>query len=75
MRIPHERIIINAVIKRLEEAIGVYAKDECSVPAGMGKYMPVQTNCGVTGDVLIKISDKTIPGLVVSEIVKMSRKS
>ena len=29
----------------------------------------MQTNCGVTGDVLIKISDKTVPGLVLPEIV------
>ena len=35
----------------------------------MGKYIPVQTNRGVTGDVLIKLSDKTVPGLVLPEIV------
>ena len=35
----------------------------------MGKYIPVQTNRGVTGDVLIEISDKTIPRLVLPEIV------
>ena len=35
----------------------------------MGKYIPVQTNHGVTGDVLIEISDKTIPGLLLPEIV------
>ena len=35
----------------------------------MGKYIPVQTNHEITGEVLIKISDKTIPGLVLSEIV------
>ena len=40
-----------------------------SIPAGMGKYIPVQTNRGVTGDVLIEISDKTIPRLVLPEIV------
>ena len=35
----------------------------------MGKYIPVQKNLGVTGDVLIEISDKTIPGIVLPEIV------
>ena len=35
----------------------------------MGKYIPVQLNRGMTGDVLIDISDKTIPGLVLPEIV------
>ena len=35
----------------------------------MGKYIPVQTNRGVTGAVLIEISDKTIPGLVLPEVV------
>ena len=34
----------------------------------MGKYILVQTNRGVTGDVLIEISEKTIPGLVLPEI-------
>ena len=68
-RNPHEKISINVVSERLEEAIGAYAQDECSTPSGMGKYIPMQTNCGVTGDVLIKISDKTVPGLVLPEIV------
>ena len=31
--------------------------------------IPMQTNRGVTGEVLIEISDKTIPGLVLPEIV------
>ena len=35
----------------------------------MGKYIPVHTNRGVNGDVLIQITDKTIPGLVLPEIV------
>ena len=35
----------------------------------MGKYIPVLTNPGVTGDVLIEVSDKTIPELVLPEIV------
>ena len=68
-RIPCERICINAVSERPKEAIGVYAKDKCSIPTGMGKYIPAQTNCGATGYVLIEICDKNIPGLVLPEIV------
>ena len=34
----------------------------------MGKYIPVQMNRGVTGDVLIEISDTTVPGLALPEI-------
>ena len=47
----------------------VYGKDICSIPARMGKYIPVQMNCEITGEVLIEIRDKTIPGLVLPEIV------
>ena len=67
-RIPREKISINVVRKRPEEAIGVYAQEECSIPDGMGKYNPVQTDRGVTGDFLIEISDKNEPGLVLPEI-------
>ena len=35
----------------------------------MGKYIPVQTNRGITGDVLIEISDNTMTGLIPPEIV------
>ena len=35
----------------------------------MGKYIPVQTNRDIQGDVLIKISDNTVPGLILPEIV------
>ena len=35
----------------------------------MGKYVSVQTNCDIQGDVLIKIRDKTVPGLIPPEIV------
>ena len=38
----------------MEENVGVYAKEECSIPAGMGKYIPVQTNREIKGDVLIE---------------------
>ena len=47
----------------------VYVQEERSIPAGMGKYIHVQTNCGVTGDVLIEISNKTVSGLILHEIV------
>ena len=47
----------------------MYAKEDFSMPAGMGKYIPVQTNHEITGEVLIEISDKTILGLVLPEIV------
>ena len=47
----------------------MYAQEECSIPAEMGKYIPVQTDPGVTGEVLIEISDKTEPGLVLPESV------
>ena len=68
-RIPRERISINTLIERPEDAVGVYAKDTCSIPAGMGKYIPVQTNREITGEVLIEISDKIIPRLVLPKIV------
>ena len=68
-RIPREKISINVVRERLEETVGVYLQEECSIPAGMGKYIPVQTTHGVTGDILIEISDKTVPGLILPEIV------
>ena len=42
---------------------------ECFIPTEMGKYIPVQTNCGITGDVLIEISNKTMNGLILPEIV------
>ena len=57
------------VSERPEEAVGVYAQEECSIPAGMGKFIPIQMNRGVTGDVLIEIIDKTVPGLILPEIV------
>ena len=44
-RIPRVKISINALTERLKEAVRVYAKDDCSIPVGMGKYIPVQTNC------------------------------
>ena len=55
--------------ERPEEAAGVYVMVDCSIPAEMGKYIPVQTNCEITGEVLIEIRDKTIPRLVLPDIV------
>ena len=73
-RIPREKISINEVSERPDEAVGVNSQDDCSIPAGMGKYIPVQTNRGVAGDVLIEISDKRVPGLELPEIVHNVKK-
>ena len=35
----------------------MYAKEDCSIPAGMGKYIQEQTNHEITGEVLIEVSD------------------
>ena len=67
-------IRVNILNERPEEATGEYAKEDCSIPTGMGKYIPVQTNREITGEVLIEISDKTIPGLVLPEIVYNMKK-
>ena len=41
----------------------------------MGKYIPVQTNREIQGDVLVKISNKIMLGLILPEIVfKVKRK-
>ena len=68
-RIPNEKIGVSTLSERPEETVGVYAKDDCSILAGMGKYIPVQSNREITGEVLIEISNKTIPRLVLPEIV------
>ena len=41
---------------------------------GMGKYILLQMNREITGEVLIEVSDKTIPGLVLPEIVNNIKK-
>ena len=64
-----EKITINVIKDGVEENVGVYAKEQCSIPAGMGKYIPVQTNCEIQGDVLVKINEKTSTGLLLPEIV------
>ena len=35
----------------------------------MGKYIPVQTNLEIQGDILVEIRDKTMTGLILPEIV------
>ena len=35
----------------------------------MEKYIPVQTNHEIKGDFLVKMSDKTVTGLILPEIV------
>ena len=47
---------------------GVHPEDDLH-GGGMGKYIPGQTNNEIIGEVLIEISDKTIPWLVLPEIV------
>ena len=43
-RIPREKVTINVLKDGLAENVGVYAKEQCSIPAGTGKYIPVHTN-------------------------------
>ena len=61
-RIPCDKISINVVSERPEEVVEVYTQEECSIPSEMGKYIPEQINHGVIGDILIDISDQTVPG-------------
>ena len=56
--IPREKITINVLKDGVEENVGVYDKEQCSIPAGMGKYIPVQTNREVQGDVLSRSMTK-----------------
>ena len=51
---------INVIKDGVEENLRVYSKEHCSIPAGMGKYIPVQTNHEIQGDVLVEIGDKTV---------------
>ena len=68
-RIPREKININVLKDVVEESVGVYAKEQCSIPAGMGKHIPVQTNLEIQGDVLVERSNITMTGLKLPEIV------
>ena len=62
-------IYINVLKEKVEENVEVYTKEECSILAEMGKYIPVQTNPEIKGDVLIEISNKTVMVLILLEIV------
>ena len=62
-----DKISINILQDGVEENFGEYATEQCSIPAGMGKYNTVQTNPEKQGDVLVEISDKTVPGLILHE--------
>ena len=73
-RTPLEKISIIALKERTEETVVVYAKESFSISVGMGKYIPVQTNQEITGEVLIEVNDKTIPGLVLRSFI-ISRRS
>ena len=50
-RIPREKININVLKDGVEENVGVYAKEQRSIPAGMRKYIPVQTKRVIKGEV------------------------
>ena len=39
-RIPHEKISINTLNERPEEALGVYAKEDCLIPTGNSEIHP-----------------------------------
>ena len=47
-RIHQEKINVNTLNERPEETTGVSAKEDCSISAGMGKYIPVQTKREIT---------------------------
>ena len=68
-RIPRKKININVLKDGVEENVGVYTKEQCSISAGMGKYIPMQTNYKIQGDVSVEISHKTLMGLILPEIV------
>ena len=57
------------VYAKEQENVGVYAKEQCSIPAGMGKYITVQTNQKIHGDVIVETNDRTVAGLIQPEIV------
>ena len=48
-----ENINVNVLKDGVEKNVRVYAKEQCSIPAGMGKYIPVQINREIQGDVLV----------------------
>ena len=73
-RIPREKVTINALKDVLAGNVGVYAKEQCSIPAGTGKYIPVQTNQEIYEDVLIEANNKTATGFILSEIIYNARK-
>ena len=58
----------------LAENMAMYAKEQCSIPAGTGKYIPVQTNREIHGNVLVEANNRTVTGLILPEIVYNARK-
>ena len=64
----HQQEVWRSVTKEVRRGCGVYPKDACSIPAGMGKYIPVQTSRDIKEEVLIEASNKTIPGLILPDI-------
>ena len=73
-RIPREKVAINVLKDVAEEGVGVYAKEHCSIPAEMGKYIQVQINQDIQGDVLVEVNDRTVMGLILLEIVYRVKK-
>ena len=58
----------------MSQTTGNNTKEECSILTEMGKYIVVNTNYGITGDILIEINDKTLTGLILPEIVYNDKK-
>ena len=73
-RIPREKMNINVVQDGVDENCGIHAKEKCSIPAWMGKYIPVQMNREIQGNVLVETTERTVTGLILPEIVNNVRK-
>ena len=72
--IPRKRIGVNRLNERPKEAKGVYSKDDCSIPAGIGKY-PVgvyaKDDCSIPagmGKYILVQTNREITGEVLIEI-------
>ena len=65
---------INILKEEVRENVGVYAKEQCSIPAGMGKYIAVQKSQEIYRDVIVEAEGRTVAGLVLLEIVYRVKK-
>ena len=68
-RIPREKVTINVLKDGLVENVGAYPKEQCSIPAGTGKYIPVQTSQEIHGNVLVEATNRTVTGLILPEMM------